>query len=155
MKPSKREVFDQLLAARPDESIFVMFDPRVKGASVPPHLAPMTSVMLEIGLNMIVPIKDLLSHAGGFSGVFSFNRVPAYVHVPWSAVFWIGRDVGRESVMGVDWPEDRPADLVPAGVREAAKSGVHKRPRELPKGWRVIEGGGNGEPSGPQTRGVA
>lgn len=157
-KPSKRDVFDQLLTSRPDGSLFVLFDPRVKGASVPAHLATKTHMALEVGLNMVVPIRDLLSHAEGFSGVFSFNRVPVYVHVPWSAVFWIGRDIGTPACVGIEWPEDAPRDAVLAGAAEAReeKTGVRKRPRrEVPAGWRVIEGGGNGEPSGPQTRGVA
>ncbi len=151
MKPSKRTVFDTLLE-QADKSLFVAFDPRAKGVSVPAHLAVKQHVTLEVGLNMVVPIKDLLSHAGGFSGVFSFNRVPCYVHVPWSCVFWIGRDIGTPACVGVEWPEDVPRDAV---VAEEV-TGVRKRPkRELPEGWRVLEGGGNGAPSGPSTKGVA
>ncbi len=145
--PTKREVFDELLANKPHDSIFVLFDPRVRGASVPAHLAGKTHCALEVGLNMIVPIRDLLSHAGGFSGVFSFNRVPCYVHVPWEAVFWIGRDLGTDAAVGIEWGESVPRDALHQSEE------VTQTKRRLPAGWSVIEGGKN--VSGPNTRGAA
>ncbi len=147
-KPTKREVFDALLS-NGDKTLFVMFDPRAAGVSVPAHLKGKTHVSLEVGLQMIVPIKDLLSHAGGFSGVFSFNRTPCYVHVPWAAVFWIGRDLGLDSCVGVEWPADVPRDAL---HKSDEVTEVRKRPA-LPKGWAVIDGGR--AVSGPNTRGAA
>ena len=135
--PNKREVFDELLTNKPDHTLFVIFDPRVKGVSVPPHLAKQPSVALEVGLNMVVPIRDLLSHAGGFSGTFSFGRVPCYVHVPWEAVFWIGRGLGTDAAVGIEWTADAPADAEHASEEVTQ---VRKRPA-LPAGWAVFNGG--------------
>ena len=144
-RPTKRDVFDELLTGKPDDTLFVIFNPRVKGVSVPARLANQTSVALEVGLNMICPIRDLLSHAGGFSGLFRFRGTPAYVHVPWDAVFWIGRGLGTDACVGIEWPADMPADA-------GHDSEPVKRKRGLPAGWSVIEGG---KMSGPNTRGAA
>jgi hypothetical protein len=44
------------------------------------------STRLNIGLNTPVPIPDLCVDEEGISGTLSFNRVPHFVIMPWSAV---------------------------------------------------------------------
>lgn len=43
-------------------------------------------IRLDIGWNMVVPIKGLSVDSAGISGEFSFNRTPYNVFVPWTAV---------------------------------------------------------------------
>lgn len=112
----------------------------------------MPNVMLQVGLNLAVPIIDLEIDNAGWRGTLSFNRRGFFCDISWGAVFYI---VGVSGV-GCAWPEDVPPELMPAvndEIRRAAESakhspsraglspatGVKKRP--LPRGWSVIDGG--------------
>jgi hypothetical protein len=44
------------------------------------------STLLNIGLNMRVPISDLRVNETGISGTLSFNRRPHFVVLPWDAI---------------------------------------------------------------------
>ena len=121
--------------------MFVYLDPRADRVRVPPWLAQQAQLVLQVGLDLPVPIPDLRVDDGGVYGTLSFNRAPFSCAVPWEAVFALVGDDG----MGVVWPEDMPAEIA-AEVEQAQRRGgvppqaaaptAEKRPR-----LRAIEGG--------------
>ena len=159
-EPSKIGTLEFLIES--GKSAFIVFDPRAKGVSVPPHWAVQRQMTLEVGMNLPVPIQALqISHVG-VSGMFSFNRAPFYCLVPWSAIVWIGRDFGTDAAVGVFWESSKPADWDDATTtKKVVGTGVNARRRgekkpgavaeAMKRGWRVLDG----ELSGPNTRGAA
>src|SRR5215467_14034388 len=102
--PPKKEV---ALALLERSSVHVHLDPRVDGVVVPPWFKRQPQLVLQIGLNLPVPIPDLRLDEEGMSCTLSFNRSPFYCVVPWASVFAMVGDDGR----GMVWPEDVPAEL--------------------------------------------
>lgn len=139
--PPKKDVARALLLRG---SVYVYLDPRRSGVRVPPWLAQQPQLVLQVGLDLPVPIPDLRVDDHGVFGTLSFSRAPFTVTVPWTAVFALVGDDG----MGMVWPEEMPAEIA-AEVEDAAKrEGAKKKQPRL----RSIEGGGEGEPSAPVTR---
>src|SRR5450755_4370728 len=85
-------------------NVFVHLDPRTPGVEVPTHLARQPEMVLQIGLDMPIPIPDLRVDDEGVHGTLLFARTPFCVHVPWDAVFAIVDHEGRGKV----WPESIP-----------------------------------------------
>jgi hypothetical protein len=83
---------------------------------VPPHLTRQPQIVLEIGLDMPLPILDLRVDDWGVLGTLSFNRSPFTCCVPWEAVFAV---VGKDG-MGMVWPDSLPPEVA-AEVRRAAR----------------------------------
>lgn len=110
-------------------SVFVHLDPRSKGVVLPMHLTKQPQVMLQIGLDLPIPIPDLRVDGHGLSGTLSFNRSPFHCTIPWGAVFALAGEEGR----GMIWEEAMPEELTAEVERE-----LGKRP---PNGLRVVEGG--------------
>lgn len=134
--PPKKDVARALLLRG---SVFVYLDPREPGVRVPPWLADQPQLVLQIGLDLPVPIPDLRVDDGGVSGTLSFNRAPHACAVPWEAVFALAGDDG----MGVVWEESMPAEIA-AEVEVAQRRDQAAREREKPsRGPRLvaIEGG--------------
>lgn len=102
--PNKRDVTVALLQS--SFSVFVHLDPRRERVSVPPQFRRQPHLILEIGLNMPVPIHDLVVDDDGITCTLSFNRSPHWCRMPWSSVFAI---VGQDQ-RGMVWPNDVPAD---------------------------------------------
>lgn len=102
--PAKKDVAWGLLLRG---SIFVHLDPRVDGVMVPRWLAKQPQLVLQIGLDMPVPITDLRVDDEGVFGTLSFNRSPFSCVVPWEAVFALADEHGRAMV----WPESMPEEL--------------------------------------------
>ena len=127
--PPKKDVARALLLRG---SLFVYLDPRASGVSVPTWFARQAQLVLQVGLDLPVPIPDLRVDDEGVFGTLSFNRAPFTCVVPWSAVFALVGDDG----MGMVWQEDLPSEIaaeVEQGLaREAAAAG--------PK-LRAIDGG--------------
>jgi hypothetical protein len=93
---------------------------------VPPWFKKQPQLVLQIGLNMPVPIPDLVLDDEGMRCTLSFNRSPFFCVVPWSSVFAMVGEDGR----GMVWPDDVPAEVArQAQVR--AVDGAAKK--ELPK----------------------
>jgi hypothetical protein len=138
----KIELFRALWDRQPH--VDILLDPRVAGVVVPLEWKGRPQMRLAVteGPN---PVRDLLVTEAGLSGVFSFNGAPFYVHIPWKAIAWMGY-----GDRGLVWYEDLPADW--PSQKEEAKTPTA---RAAARGWKVLEGGLNGEPSGPNTRGVA
>jgi hypothetical protein len=102
--PPKKEV---ALALLERSSVYVHLDPRREAVVVPVWLKKQPQLVLQVGLNMHVPIPDLNLDDDGMSCTLSFNRAPFYCVVPWSSVFAMVGDDGR----GVVWPDDVPAEV--------------------------------------------
>jgi len=102
--PPKKEV---ALALLERGSVHVHLDPRATGVVVPAWFKRQPQLVLQVGLNMPVPIPDLRVDEEGMSCTLSFNRSPFFCVVPWSSVYAMVGDDGR----GMVWPEDVPPEV--------------------------------------------
>lgn len=108
--PPKKEV---ALALLERSRVHVHLDPRKDGVIVPANFRKQAQLVLEIGLNMPVPIPDLRVDDGAMTCTLSFSRQPFYCVVPWPAVFAMVGDDGR----GMVWPEDVPPEIQAQAAR--------------------------------------
>ena len=90
--PPKLDVARYLLA---QGSLFVHLDPRVDTVRVPDWYRSEPQLVLQIGFDMPVPIRDLEVDADGIYGTLSFNRSPFVCQVQWDAVFALAADQNR------------------------------------------------------------
>jgi stringent starvation protein B len=130
----KKEVALALLERSNDSGIFVHLDPRRAGVTVPPWFKKQPQLVLQIGLNMAIPIPDLRLDDEGMTCTLSFSGSPFYCVVPWASVFAIVGDDAR----GMVWPDDVPIEIsrqAPARPAEAAprKDGARLEPAPDPK----------------------
>lgn len=137
LRSGKDEALRELL--RTHHSVYVHFDSRRAGVLVPEQLRGNPQLSLVLGLNLPVPVKDLLIDNKGWSAKLSFNQAPYNVFVPWEAVYLIVGDSG----VGINYPSDTPTE---AKVNKTQDMSKHEpipvdRKKTLPVGWRVIEGG--------------
>ncbi len=102
--PPKKDVMIELLAK---SGVFLHIDPRRDGVSVPIQFRKQAELVLQVGLNMAVPVRDLEVDDDGVTCTLSFNRSPFWCRMPWPAVFAIVSDEDRR---GVVWPEDVPPE---------------------------------------------
>jgi hypothetical protein len=123
--PPKRDVMLALLEQA--ESVFVNFDPRRDGVVVPPHLKRQPRVVLQYGLNMRIPIPDLDVGEEGIGATLSFDRMPTWTFVPWSAVFAIISQDQR----GMLWEGDLPREIE-AEHKKATSPGEGKKSAQPP-----------------------
>lgn len=112
--PPKKEV---ALALLERSSVHIHLDPRLSGVVVPTWFKKQAQLVLQIGLNMPVPIPDLRLDDEGMSCTLSFNRSPFFCFVPWSSVFAM---VGEDK-RGMVWPDDVPPEI--AGMAGTAAAG--------------------------------
>jgi stringent starvation protein B len=127
--PPKKEVAIALLEG---PSMFVHLDPRRDGVKIPPRFRDKPQLVLQIGLNMFVPIPDLKVDDEGITCTLSFDRAPFWCCMPWSAIYALVGEDGR----GMMWPNDIPPEVVAQmqnpqqqpQQREAPKA-AGKRPR--------------------------
>jgi hypothetical protein len=118
--PSKKE---QLLKLLERGSVFVHLDPRREGVVVPVWLVKKPPLVLQLGLNFPIPIRDLEIDDAGVRCTLSFNRSPFYCILPWSAVYAL---VGEDGTVTV-WPSELPAELVPQGEPAVRREGPRDR----------------------------
>ena len=86
----------------------VHLDPRAAGVVVVPlFLKSQPQLVLQIGLNMPVPIPDLRLDDAGMTCTLSFNRAPFYCVIPWGSIFAMIGDDGR----GMIWKDDVPPEV--------------------------------------------
>lgn len=102
--PPKKDV---ALALLESSTVFVHLDPRADGVTVPPWFKKQPQLVLQIGLNMPVPIPDLSLDGDGVSCTLSFNRSPQFCNVPWKAIYALVGEDGR----GMVWPDDVPPEV--------------------------------------------
>jgi stringent starvation protein B len=146
--PPKREVAHALLT---QGAAFVHLDPRGVDVVVPDWLKRQPQLVLQIGLNMPVPIRDLRVDDTGVFGTLSFNRAPFTCMVPWHAVFALVGDDGR----GMVWPDSMPSEIAQEIEREAeratrgaiadaaAPAPEEKKPRKARSALRAVEPSGD------------
>lgn len=123
--PPKKEVALTLLEG---PSLFVHLDPRRTGVLVPKWFVGQFQLVLQVGLNMAIPIPDLKLDDAGITCTLSFNRAPFCCHLPWSAIYALVGEDGR----GMVWPDDVPPEVAQQMQRQqapAAKPAAAKRPR--------------------------
>jgi hypothetical protein len=114
--PNKKDVARALLL---QGSLFVHLDPRREDVIVPAWFKDRAQLVLQVGLDMPVPIPDLRVDDAGVYGTLSFNREAFTCVVPWDAVFAAVGDDGR----GMVWPDSMPAEIAAEVEREARRSG--------------------------------
>ncbi len=118
--PPKKEV---ALALLERSSVHLHLDPRSPGVVVPAGFKRQPQLVLQIGLNMPVPIPDLRLDEEGMSCTLSFNRAPFFCVVPWRSVYAMVGDDGR----GMVWPDDVPPEVEQqARGREGEATGAKK-----------------------------
>ena len=113
-KPNKKEVCEALLAG---PWVFVHLDPRREGVIVPTWFKNQPQLVLQLGLNMAVPIPDLEVGDDAITCTLSFSRQRHFCRLPWSAIYALLGDDAR----GMVWPEDVPSEV-------AAQSRAQKQP---------------------------
>lgn len=113
--PAKRDVARALLLKG---SIFVHLDPRVPGVCVPNDLKVQPQLVLQFGLDMLVPIPDMRVDKLGIHGTLSFQRSPCVTSIPWDAVFAVVGEDGR----GMVWPKSMPKEIAAEVEREAQRA---------------------------------
>ena len=124
--PPKKEV---MLALLERSSVFVHLDPRRDDVRVPPWFKKQAQLVLQVGLNMAVPIPDLSVDDDSVSCTLSFSRSPHFCYVPWSAVFALVGDDSR----GMVWPNDIPPEVAAQGEkrkRDVGKARLQAVPNE-------------------------
>ena len=110
--PGKKDVARALLLKG---TVFVHLDPRSDDVVVPAWLKRQPQLVLQVGLDMLIPIPDLRVDDSGVYGTLSFNRNPFTCSVPWHAVFAVVGDDGR----GMVWPDSMPSEIAAEVEREA------------------------------------
>jgi stringent starvation protein B len=152
--PPKKEV---ALALLERSSVHLHLDPRAPGVVVPAWFKKQPQLVLQIGLNMPVPIPDLRLDEEGMSCTLSFNRAPFFCVVPWSSIYAMVGDDGR----GMVWPDDVPPEVAQqargregeATAAATAKKGSPKRVAEVAARGREMAGSreGAGEKGEPRN----
>lgn len=79
----KRKALEDLLE---EHWVFVGIDPRTEGLVVPIHLKKKDRLVLQLGHNMPIPMRDFVMNEEGFTVTLSFDRTPFSCWVPWEAV---------------------------------------------------------------------
>ena len=134
--PPKKEVALALLERSNDRGIYVHLDPRRPGVSVPPWFKKQPQLVLQIGLNMAIPIPDLRLDDDGMRCTLSFSGSPFYCVVPWTVVFAIVGDDAR----GMVWPDDVPVEVsrqaTPPRAVESPARKEGKEAKEGKEGWK-------------------
>ncbi len=102
--PPKKDV---ALALLESSTVFVHLDPRVDDVRVPQWFKKQPQLVLQIGLNMPVPIQDLNVDEQSVSCTLSFNRSPFFCFIPWTSVYALVGEDGR----GMVWPDDVPPEV--------------------------------------------
>jgi stringent starvation protein B len=114
--PPKKDV---ALALLEQASMYIHLDPRADAVKVPAWFKKQAQLVLQVGLNMAVPIPDLHVDEQGLSCTLSFNRSPFLCMIPWPAVFALVGEKGQAMV----WAEDVPAEV-------AAQAQAQKAPEK-------------------------
>ncbi|MFT3773571.1 MAG: ClpXP protease specificity-enhancing factor SspB [Minicystis sp.] len=137
--PPKKEV---ALALLEESSMFIHLDPRRAEVVVPRSFLKQPQLVLQVGLNMAIPIPDLRLDDDGISCTLSFNRAPFWCKIPWTAIYALVGEDGRGGV----WPDD-----VPPEIQLQQRSQGQQRPapgkRQRP---RLAAVGGGAETSTPR-----
>jgi hypothetical protein len=105
--------------------MFIHLDPRRPDVLVPKGFMGQPQLVLQVGLNMAIPIPDLQIDETGISCTLSFNRSPFWCRIPWPAVYALVGEDGRGGV----WPDDVPPEIQQQKPSGAGKGVAQKKPR--------------------------
>lgn len=122
--PAKKDV---VLALLEGTDVFVHLDPRTEGVRVPAWFKRQPQLVLQVGLNMPVPIPDLEVDDEAVSCTLSFNRSPFFCFVPWAAIYALVGADGRAMV----WPDDVPPEVAAQAASAGAREGDGRRLRAV------------------------
>jgi hypothetical protein len=141
--PPKKDV---ALALLEESSVFIHLDPRRPDVVVPKSFMGQPQLVLQVGLNMAIPIPDLKIDDIGITCTLSFNQRPFWCRIPWAAVYALVGEDGRGGV----WADDVPPEI--QLQKQQAKPAPAKRPR--PK-LSAVAGGAASERGRPADDGDA
>jgi hypothetical protein len=148
--PPKKDV---ALALLEESSMFIHLDPRRPDVLVPKGFMGQPQLVLQVGLNMAIPIPDLHIDEVGISCTLSFNRAPFWCRIPWSAIYALVGEDGRGGV----WAEDVPPEIQQQKQSPGPKGAGAKKPRPKLTAVGAADRSRSreaGEPAGPR-RGLA
>jgi stringent starvation protein B len=151
--PAKKDV---ALALLESSTVLIHLDPRIEEVRVPPWFKKQPQLVLEVGLNMPVPIPDLSVDDDAVSCTLSFSRSPFFCWIPWSAVYALVGSDGRSMV----WPDDVPPEVV-AQAEQAQEKDKQKKARRAhlrpvpDDGEEALDAEEAGEPLEPEEAGEA
>ena len=117
--PPKKDV---ALALLEQSTVYVHLDPRNEAVRVPAWFKKQPQLVLQIGLNMPVPIQDLDVGDDAVSCTLSFSRTPHFCWIPWTSVFALVGENGR----GMVWPEDVPKEVAAQAAQQQKKEAAPK-----------------------------
>jgi stringent starvation protein B len=129
--PPKKDV---ALALLEQSTVYVHLDPRSEGVRVPDWFKKQPQLVLQIGLNMPVPIRDLDVGDEAVSCTLSFSRTPHFCWIPWGSVFALVGENGR----GMVWPEDVPKEVAAQAAQQQKKEAAPKL-RAVPAEAKPVE----------------
>lgn len=118
--PAKKDVVLALLEA---DDVYIHLDPRKDEVRVPKWFKQQPHLVLQIGLNMPVPITDLEVSDDSVSCTLSFNRSPFFCLIPWRAVYALVGADGRAMV----WPDDIPPEVAAQAAKAARQQPSEKK----------------------------
>jgi stringent starvation protein B len=132
--PSKKNVLLDLLEK---SNVLMHLDARREDVVVPRNLKANPQLVLQIGLNLAIPIRDLDVGDDGVKCTLSFNKTPFFCVLPYPAIFAMVAEDGRAMV----WPEDVPEVVARAHEEEARLEGKlpPKEPRALSPTPNVLQ----------------
>src|SRR5215471_2823729 len=125
--PPKKDVATALLQG---PSLYIHLDPRKPDVIVPQYFKKQPQLVLQVGLNMAIPIPDLKVDDDAITCTLSFSRKPFWCRLPWTAVFAL---VG-EDMKGMVWPDEVPAEV--AAQREAKPPAPAETKSQRPRAQR-------------------
>jgi stringent starvation protein B len=118
--PPKKDVATALLEG---SSLFVHLDPRKADVIVPPYFKKQPQLVLQVGLNMPVPILDLALDDDSMTCTLSFNRSPFWCRIPWASVYALVGEDGK----GMVWPDEVPKEIV-ARMEHQSRAPADRQP---------------------------
>ena len=133
--PSKKEVLLELLEK---SNVLMHIDARREDVVVPKNLKTNPQLVLQVGPNLPIPIRDLDVDDEGVKCTLSFNRTPFFCALPWPAIFAMVAEDGRAMVR----PEDVPEIVQRAHEEEARREGkipAAREPRSLSPTPNVLQ----------------
>ena len=133
--PPKKDVATALLQG---PSLFIHLDPRKPEVVVPKWFKNQPQLVLQVGMNMAVPIPDLEVSDDGICCTLSFNRSPFWCSLPFAAIYALVGEDGR----GMIWPDDVPPELASEKKRPALKVvGSKRSPKKGPSKAPIADAG--------------
>jgi stringent starvation protein B len=131
--PPKKDVMVALIQR---SSVYIHLDPRREGVRVPPWFRNQPQLVLQVGLNMAIPIPDLGIEDDAVSCTLSFSRSPHFCYVPWPAVYALMGEDGK----GMVWPDDIPPEVAAQQAEQARKERAKERVKVAPAGGKSKTG---------------